>query len=61
MLWQVVKMDGDGQAWLLDRSLAVTREDVQPECYRSEVALGLENKNMLALSANPKEVKCHVR
>ncbi|KAK7825085.1 hypothetical protein U0070_014842 [Myodes glareolus] len=55
----VVKMDGDGQAWFLDRSLAVTREDVQPECYRSEVALGLENKNMLALSANPKEVKCH--
>lgn len=54
-------MDGDGQAWFLDRSLAVTREDVQPECYRSEVAIGLENKNMLALSANPKEVKCHVR
>lgn len=54
-------MDGDGQAWFLDRSLAVTREDVQPECYRSEVALGLENKNMLALSANSKEVKCHVR
>lgn len=61
MLWQVVKMDGDGQAWFLDHSVAVTREDVQPECYRSEVALGLENKNMLALSANSKEVKCHVR
>lgn len=60
-------MDGEGQARFLDRSLAVTREDVQPECYRSEVALGLENKhhllfeNTLALSANPKEVKCHVR
>ena len=67
MLWEVVKMDGYGQARFLDHSLGVAREAVQPECYRSEVALGLENKhlllfeNMLALSANPKEVKCYVR
>lgn len=59
-------MDGEGQVRFLDHSLAVTR-DVQPGCYRSEVALGLENnhhllfENTLALSANPKEVKCHVR
>lgn len=67
MLREVVKMDGDGQARFLDCSLGVAREDGQPERYRSEVALGLENKhlllfeNTLALSANPKEVKCRVR
>lgn len=67
MLWEVV-MDGEGQARFLDRSLAVaTREDLQPEYYRSEVALGLEKKhlllfeNVLALSANPKEGKRPVR
>lgn len=43
-----------------------TSHSQSQESYRSEVVLGLEDKhllleNTLALSANPKEVKCHVR